>query len=213
MQVSTPPPRRPRLLLPLGLVGYVYGVVGLIISWSTVTALAGSQDRFLDAVGKDPARVLGIPSDLGTSDERQRAALRNAQALWSRRQVLLPLAGINAIASILVLLGVARTIPKRSRRAGWGRSAWQLGLLIWLPCLALDTIVAALQSRELLAALADLHDPVADQLRAMLALRSRFVLAQAGLSALYLAGTAAYLSTRTVVEACRDDNGGRASSA
>jgi hypothetical protein len=192
------------LLLPLGLVGYVYAVIGLIIAWSTVTALGGSQDRFLAAVSQDPARVLGVSSDLGTSDDRQRVAMRNAQALWSRRQVLLPMAGVNAIASMLVLLGVARAIPRRSRRAGWGRSAWQLGLLIWLPCLVLDSVVASLQTRELLAALADLHDPVAEQVRDTLALRGRFVLAQAALSALYLAGTAAYLSTRAVVEACRD---------
>jgi hypothetical protein len=204
MSVNASAPRRPRLLLPLGLVSYVYAVIGLIIAWSTVTALGGTEDRFQSAVAKDPAQVLGIPADLGTSEDRQRVALRNAQTLWSRRQVLLPLAGVNAIASLLVLLGVARAIPRRSRRAGWGRSAWQLGLLIWLPCLALDTVVASLQTRELLAALVDLHDPVAEHVRGALATRSGFVLAQAGLSVLYLAGTAAYLSTRGVVAACRD---------
>ena len=196
--------KRPRLLLPLGGIGYVYAVIGLIIAWSTVTALAGSEDRFLSAVRKDPARVLGVSPELGTADDRQRVAERDAQTLWSRRRVLLPLAGMNAIASLLVLLGVTRALSRRSRRAGWGRSAWQLGLVVWIPCLALDTVVASLQTRELLAAIAELHDPVAEQLRGALLQRSTFVIAQAALSATYLVGAALYLSTRAVVAYCRD---------
>ena len=196
--------RRPRLLVALALVGFLYGVIGLITAWSTVVALTGSHDRFTSAVRTDPARMLGLPQTLGTPAEQARVADRKADALWARRGVLLPLAGINAITALLVLLGLSRTMARGGKNARWGRSAWQLGALVGLPCLAMETLVAWLHSRDLIAAISALHDPLADMLRELLPMRDHIVLGQALVVGVYLAGTAWYLTTQAVARYCAD---------
>jgi hypothetical protein len=198
--------RRPRLIVPLGVVGYLCAVIGLTVAWSSARGLLGSHDHFVSA-RKDPTLVLGVPKDLGTSDERVRIAERGAETLWSRRGVLLPLAGMNAIASLLVLFGAARVVSPRSRKARWGRSAWQLGVLLWLPYIGVSAVVTRLRTQELLTAIADLHDPVAEWLRAILAQAGSYALAQDGLSVAFAALTAAYLATQKVTRYCELKDG------
>jgi hypothetical protein len=114
--------------------------------------------------------------------------------------VLVPLAIVNAIAATLVLLGTARVLARKSERKDWGRSAWQLGLLIGLPCLALETLTGAASARELVAAIANQHDVLSEQLRSSAPLW--FLFAQAAATAVYLLGGAAYLSSKGVRDYC-----------
>src|SRR5262249_29612091 len=103
-------------------------------------------------------------------------------------------------------IGAARALSRGGRRAGWGRQAWQLGALIALPCVALETLVALLHSRDFLGAIAELHDPVAGQLRVQATLHDRLLLGVGTLAFVYLAGTARYLSSERVVRYCVDED-------
>jgi len=182
-------------------VGFLYGTMGTITAWSTIVTLTGSHDRFISAVERDAGRVFGIEKDLGTKEQLEKVATRKGEALWSRRGVLVPLAGAGAISAFLILLGSLRTVARSGRRA-WGRAAWQLGALVGLPCVAVETAVGFLHSRDLIEAVADLNDPLSQQLRSLLPARDTMVFAQAAIAVLYLVAAAAYLNTERVRRYC-----------
>lgn len=191
-------------MIPLALVGFLYGTMGAITSVSTMVALTGSHDGFLSAVLKKPERVLGLPDGFGSSEDRERVATRKAEALWARRGVLVPLAGASGVAALLILLGSLRATARGGRRSEWGRAAWQLGALIALPCLALESVVGYLHTRDLLAAVADLKDPISTQLRALLPTGARWVVLLSATSGVYLLATARYLSSAAVLAYFKD---------
>src|SRR5688572_25258745 len=181
-------------MMVLAFFTFLYGAMGILSAWSTAVALSSSEDRFVAAVRKDAGRMLGLK--LGTAAEQERIAERKARALWSRRRVLLPLAGATAIASLLLVLGAARAVARGGRHAAWGRSAWQLGALVGLPAMVLESLVGWAHSRDLQGAIADLHDPLAEQLRAVLPMRDTILIGQVVVLGLFLGGTARYLGRK-----------------
>ena len=171
----------------------------MTLAWSTLLVLSGSHDRFVSAMTRDAGANLGLQPGDGSADDQRRLVERKAEALWSRRRVLLPLSATTGISASLVLFGAAALFLRGRGRSGWGRAAWQLGAAIGLPCLVLETVVGYLHSRDLLAAIADLHDPLSEQLRRMVPDRDRLSVVLAAVQAAYLVGTALYLRSRRVV--------------
>jgi len=111
---------RPRFLVVLALVGFFYGTVGPREERvGTLVVFTSSHDSFVSTVQKNATAMLGLGTAIGTPEEREKIALRKAEALWSRRGVLLPLAGAGGIAALLILLAhCARSHADHSARIG-----------------------------------------------------------------------------------------------
>jgi hypothetical protein len=183
--------------LPLALLGFLYGGVGVVSSWVTIAALTSPHDQFISGTRDNAGHMFGSSPQLGTEDDQRRLAEREAEVLWSRRNSLIPLAVGSIIASTLILLGARRSLRK-SPRTAWGCSAWQLGALLGLPCVALDGVIAFLRSRELLTVIASATDPLSKQLRDMAPLLDRLMIGQAAMTTLYLVAVALYLQSAGV---------------
>jgi hypothetical protein len=187
---------RPRFLLPLALLGFLYGGVNVVYSWATVLALTTPHDQFISA-STTTDHTFSLVPQVGTEDDQRRMAGRTAEVFWSRRNALIPLAFGNIIASTLLLLGAGRTLRK-SPRSAWGRSAWQLGALLGLPCVVLAGVISFLSSRDLLAAIASASDPLSKQLRDMAPQSDPVVIGQAAMTMLFLGAVALYLQSDAV---------------
>lgn len=179
--------KRPRLLLPLALLAFLYGASGITSGWMMIIGLSSSHDRYLSAIRNETS----IP------DAQRPIVERSAETLWSRRGALIPLAAGGILAATLVLFGAARTL-RRGPRSAWGRSAWQLGALLGVPTAALEGVTSWLHARDLTRSIADLSDPVSQQVRQLAPMSDRLLLAQAALTALYLGGVALYLNGEAV---------------
>jgi hypothetical protein len=192
---------RPRLLLPLALVALLYGAIGIVVAWTVIGTVSIDHDQLVSAMRESGASDRAIPGfdpKLGTKEEQLQLAQREAEALWSRRGVLIPLSIANLIAATLIVIGAARVLRRGTSRA-WGRSAWQLGTMLSLPCVALACIVGVLYTHDLLAAVADLHDPMSQQLREGAPLFDLAMVGLAALPAICLAGVALYLRSAAVM--------------
>ncbi|MEO6955044.1 MAG: hypothetical protein ABI321_24805 [Polyangia bacterium] len=193
--MSAPTPARPRLLVVLAVIGFLYGTLGIVTSLSSFVTLTGSHDAFTAEVKRQADKLVPQAEAGKPTDELATVALRKAEALWTRRGVLLPLAGGNLIVSVLILLGCSRiwsADDPRGRRA-WARSAWQLGCLVGLPLLGLQTLVEIAHAKDLAAAVTDLTGPFATSLKDV-ALSSAVVWMRTSIVATYLLGAAAYLN-------------------
>lgn len=206
MTVSAPSPSfgksteaRPRLLVVLALLGFFYAAIGCITGWSSVITFTSPHERFTSAMQHEAGHMPDLPQTLGTPDQLERVALRKAEALWSRRGVLLPMAIASIVTSTLMLFGIGGAVM---RRLAWGRSAWQLSALLALVGVALEGAFGFVHSRDLVRAVAGLDDPLSLQLPSLLPMRDAMVVTQALVSVAYLAGTAVYLSSARVMRYC-----------
>lgn len=197
-------PARPRLLVVLAVIGFLHGTLGIVTALSSFVTLTGSHDAFTAEVRRQADKLVPKAEPGKPTDELATVAVRKAEALWTRRGVLLPLAAGNLIASILVVLGCSRIWrpdspdrPDGGRRRSWARSAWQLGCLVGLPLLALQTLVEIAHARDLAAAVSDLTGPFATSLKDV-PLATAVVWLRTSIVATYLLGAAAYLNGRPV---------------
>ena len=187
-------PARPRLLVVLAVIGFLYGTLGIVTALSSFVTLTGSHDAFTAEVRRQADKLVPKAEPGKPTDELATVAVRKAEALWTRRGVLLPLAAGNLIASILVVLGCSRIWRAEGPdlRRSWARSAWQLGCLVGLPLLALQTLVEIAHARDLAAAVSDLTGPFATSLKDV-QLATAVVWLRTSIVAIYLLGAAAYL--------------------
>jgi hypothetical protein len=81
-------------------------------------------------------------------DEVLRIVEKQADLVYSRRGVALPMAGMNFILSLLLFAGCARAM----RGLAWGASAWSLAAVASIPYELLDVAVAVVQARDLAGA-------------------------------------------------------------
>jgi hypothetical protein len=122
-----------------------------------------------------------------------------AEAMWSRRGVFIPLAIANAVLSSVMLLAIAAAM---SRRLAWGGSAWQFAALLSIVSVAMDAVVNDVHSRDLVQAVADLHDPLSEQLRQLVAASDVTLAVRSGLEVMFLLSTATYLSRPAALRYC-----------
>ena len=80
MNAPPPAPPRPRLLIPLALVGFFLGTIGTANAWATIVMLTGSHDRYTSAIEHGAERLLDLPKELGTPEQLQKVATREAEA-------------------------------------------------------------------------------------------------------------------------------------
>ncbi len=190
---------RPRLLVLLAVLSFLYATLGLVTALASLATLTGSHDAFTSEVRRQADKLVLKP-EAGKpvpGDELSTVATRKAEALWTRRGQVLPLAGASLIACMLVTLGVTRIWGPAMARRAWGRSAWQLGCLVSLPIIAMQTLVELAHTRDLAAAIADLSGPFATSLKDV-QLASAVVWLRSSVAATFALGVAAYLNGRPV---------------
>jgi hypothetical protein len=189
--------KRPSFLLPLALLSFLYAGIGVIASWGQIAMLTAPHDEIIKAVRESSGSLFTLVPQVGTEEDQRRFAERDAEVIWARRNAIIPLSVCHIIACTLILLGAGRSLRK-SPRAAWGCSAWQLGALLALPCAALDGVISILCSREQLASMANATDPVSKLFREMAPHADRPLIGQAALVMLFLGSLALYLQSAAV---------------
>ena len=187
---------RPRLLVVLAVLSFLYATLGLVTALASFATLTGSHDAFSSEVRRQADKLVPAPEAGKPVDELSTVATRKAEALWTRRGQVLPLAGASLIACVLITLGATRIWRPAPERA-WGRSAWQLGCLVLLPIIGMQTLVELAHAKDLAAAITDLNGPFATSLKDV-PLASAVVWLRSSVAATFALGVAAYLNSQTV---------------
>ncbi len=143
----------------LGAFGLVLGGFGMVYSLNSATSLLEPRDQYVRVIA-DNAEKSPIP--IAPPAELRRMGERIAEVRYSRRGVVLPLAGMDFILSTLLLAGCLRAMRGQS----WGLSAWSLAALASIPYQLLDGAFAIVQARDLERAFADLTPPISPALGA-----------------------------------------------
>jgi hypothetical protein len=136
-------PEKPPLLYLLAAFGLVLGSFGGMFALSKALPLTASRDQYVSAYrewfDKLPAAKL----------ENTQLPEKEADVIYSRRGVALPLAVMNIILSTLLFLGCGRAL----RGSLWGYSAWKFAALASVPYTVLASAFGLVQAREMGAAM------------------------------------------------------------
>jgi hypothetical protein len=142
------PPPRPPLLYVLASFGLILGGFGASYSSCQAASLLQTRDQFAAGVREEAERRLPTaPDQLVTKDELMHMIERQAEVIYSRRGVALPLDAMNFILSALLFAGCGRALRGHS----WGLSAWSLAAIASVPYTLLDCAFSIIQSRDLQA--------------------------------------------------------------
>lgn len=122
-------------------------------------------------------------------DDVLRVVEKQADLVYGRRGVALPMAAMNFILSLLLFAGCARAM----RGLPWGASAWSLAAVASLPYQLLDVAFAIVQARDLSAALDGLSSGAVLFGSTRGSLQILFAAVKGGLLAVYFVSCAVYL--------------------
>jgi hypothetical protein len=141
---------KPALFYVLAAFGLLIGSFGGMFALSKAAPLLGSRDQYISAYREFAEKLPGHDA------QSLKMAEQEADAIYSRRGVALPLAAMNLILSTLLFLGCGRAL----RGSPWGLSAWQLAVVASLPYTLLASAFAIVEAREIAAAMP--HDAVVE---------------------------------------------------
>lgn len=142
-----PAHNKPPLLYVLAAFGLVLGSFGTLYALSSATPFLLTRDQFLAAYHEEAERHPLLPSEPAARAQFLELGEREADVLYARRGVQLPLAAMNLIVSLLLLAGTTQAM----RGQAWGISAWSLGAAANVPYTVLALVFFLVESRELLA--------------------------------------------------------------
>jgi hypothetical protein len=171
--VSTPP-ERPPLLYVLAAFGLLIGSFGGLYAASSAATLLRSRDQY---IAEAKHRVEHLPGDA------EKIAEKEAEVVYARRGVALPLAAMNVILSVLLFLGCGRAM----RGNAWGASAWELAAFANIPYTVLWAAFNLVQAREMKAALPEIGIELTSSILGLI------VIFWAGMAILYYAVCVIYL--------------------
>jgi hypothetical protein len=143
-------PEKPPLLYLLAAFGLVLGSFGGMFALSKALPLMSTRDQYVTAYKEWFEK---LPA---AKEETTALAEKEADVIYSRRGVALPLAGMNIILSTLLFLGCGRAL----RGSPWGWSAWRFAAMASVPYTVLASAFALVQAREMAAAMP--NDPIVD---------------------------------------------------
>jgi hypothetical protein len=137
------PVSKPPLLYVLAAFGLVLGGFGTYYAVGIGAPLLQSRDQYVSGIRGfiDKQTPESAAPD---RDDTLKLVEKQAEVLYSRRGVALPLAGMNVILSLLLFLGCARAM----RGEPWGLSAWGLAAKASIPYVVLDCALSVGLSRE-----------------------------------------------------------------
>jgi len=174
-----PAPEKPPLLYILAALALLLGSFGTLFTVSRAVPLLLSRDQFVSEVRHSAERL-----PLNVND----VAEKEADVVYSRRGVALPLAAMNLILSVLLFLGAGRAM----RGSPWGLSAWHVAATANIPYTILATVFSLVQTRELRAVMPDV---AADAVAGVLSTGAIF---WGGLEVLYFAACVLYLRRASI---------------
>jgi hypothetical protein len=136
--------RRPLILTLFCWIGITIGFGGTILSFFSSLPLLESRDRYVSAFSEDAARIFHPAASLATSNELRALAEKEADAIYGRRGVALPLNAANFVLSLLLLSGCARTL----RGLSSGPEAIRFAAAVSIPLHLLDGTFSFVQTRD-----------------------------------------------------------------
>jgi len=172
----------------LAIFGILLGGYGVLDAMASGTSLLLPRDAYIKAHREE------VEKRFGDSGPVLREAIvqmteRQAEAVYSRRGVALPLAAIDLILSFLMMAGCLRAL----RRLGWGLSAWLLSVKLIIPYMVLSCAFSMMRARDMAAIFRDAPPPLSGFAQMGLSLhtlwtlmRSTFVILYCGTCILYL---------------------------
>jgi len=195
-------PARPPLLFILAAFGMILGGFGMLYAMTAGAALLAPRDAYLQAHHEAAEKQLGGATP-EAREELVRLTEKQADVIWSRRGVALPLAAIDLILSFLMLAGCLRALRGQS----WGLSAWLLALKLSIPYVILDSAFSFVRARDMAAIYRDTTGPFGLMAQSMLSLQSLTTLVKSTLELLYCGAAILYLRRPQIRALFRD--GGR----
>lgn len=144
---------KPALFYVLAAFGLVLGGFGPYYALGKGVLFLQNRDRFVSAV-RAAAEVQSAAIPPEGRDAAMTLVEKQADVVYSRRGVTIPLAGMNVILSLLLFLGCARAM----RGDPWGLSAWALAAMVSIPYVVIDSALSLVQSRELAELFRDAPD-------------------------------------------------------
>ena len=183
---------KPPFLYVLAAFGLMLGGFGTMYSVSSAVPLMSSRDQYVAANIEQAEAQLPLADAL--KPERDKAIEKQADALYARRGVTLPLAGMNLILSFLLFAGCVRAL----RNQQWGHSAWSLAALVSIPYTLLDCGFEVVQHHDLAAALRSISGPMAAFTDVGLSWRHFFTMLKGSLEVAYFVTCVLYLKRAPV---------------
>jgi hypothetical protein len=144
----------------LAVIGILLGATGTLYAVASGLPLLETEDQFL-AVFREVVEHQPLPPEM-TREQQAAVAEREAQVVYRRRGLTLPLDVMGALLSGLLFLGCVRA----RRGDAWGASAWSFAALLSIPYQSLDTVAAMVQAHDLRSILVETGSaPAADALK------------------------------------------------
>ncbi len=153
-----PAPSKPPFLYVLAAFGLLLGSFGTMYALSSASPFLFTRDQYVNAVREEAENQLPMPADEGERATMLKLEEREAELLYDRRNVALPLGAMNLILSLLLFAGAWRAM----RGQAWGVSAWTLAAGASIPYTLLAIAFAAVESHHLIAAYRLTPGPIAE---------------------------------------------------
>ncbi len=184
-----PAPSKPPLLYVLAAFGLVLGSFGTLYALSSAAPFMFTRDQYVNAMRDEAEKQLPLPADAADRNAMLALEEREAEVLYDRRGVALPLAAMNMILSLLLFAGAARAM----RGHAWGVSAWTLAAAASVPYTLLALAFAIVESRYLVAAYRLTPGPLAEFNVTKQHLKTLVVAFKSAVEVLYFAASWLYL--------------------
>ncbi len=198
--VVSAPARRPTLLYVLASTGLLLGGLGSFYSGCHAAPLLQSRDQYLAAI-HDVAEHQALPPEVGSKEDLMKAFDKQAEVVYSRRGVALPLDAMNFILSMLLFLGCGRAL----RGHTWGLQAWILAAMVSVPYTLLDCAFSIVQSRDLQNAYRDTSGMLGVVMMASTRLQILIAMVKSGVEILFFGICVIYLRRPNVRKLFTDD--------
>ena len=123
----------------------VVGGFSALYALASASPLLSSRDQFVSAFREDAQRLVAGVSDQAKRAELEQLLAREAEVIYDRRGVALPLLAMEAILSILLFLGCGGAL----RLSAWGASVWTFTAQASIPYQLLDAAYGMVTARDL----------------------------------------------------------------
>jgi hypothetical protein len=182
-------PSKPPLLYVLAAFGLVLGSFGTLYALSSASPFLFTRDQYVSAMRDEAEKQLPLPAEVVDRNAMLALEEREAEVLYDRRGVALPLGAMNLILSLLLFAGAARAM----RGHAWGVSAWTLAAAASVPYTLLAFAFTVVESRYLVAAYRLSPGPLAELNVTKQHLKTLVVGFKSGIEVLYFAICWVYL--------------------
>jgi hypothetical protein len=186
--------KKPALFKVLAIFGLILGGFGSLYSFASSMPLLSSRDQYVAIYREAAEKQSAVVPTPALRDELVHMYERQADTVYSRRGVQLPLAAMNIILSMLLFAGCTRAL----RGQGWGLSAWTMAALASIPYTVLDVAFSVVQARDLSAVFRETAGPMGLLSTSWLTIQTMLTMLKATAELLYFGACLLYLRTAQI---------------